>query len=292
MAHAILESPDAVESPIEPRAVLAPWVENPLRLFSWWEMEEFSARQVYALGKLLERVRAEHLHIRNSDDPATDSASNCRLSETRVEGLREFMAAIKEQTKQLGLEAATFFVQDIFTHAHVLTNAEVALQIANLDKLVRWEMGDHLFFFVSPDLAKYYDNPKLLGSSVLEKFPALEHDIVEAGNCYAAGRNTAVVFHLMRVMETGVQELGTKLDVTLVSEKNWQNILDEINKAIKALPKSPMAVKMAQAASNLYSVKLAWRNEVMHPNDNYLQEEAKNLIRLVKIFMEQLAGIV
>ena len=40
----------------------------------------------------------------------------------------------------------------------------------------------------------------------------------------------------MRVMETGVQEFGNKLGVSLVNEKNWQNILDEINKRIKALP--------------------------------------------------------
>jgi hypothetical protein len=39
-------------------------------------------------------------------------------------------------------------------------------------------------------------------------------------------------------------------------------------------------------------VKLAWRNEVMHPNDTYTLEEAENLIRLVKVFMGQLATIV
>ena len=158
--------------------------------------------------------------------------------------------------------------------------------------MVRWEMGDHLFFFVPPDRAQYYEKPDLLGGSVLAKFPTLQYDIVEAGNCYAAGRSTAAVFHLMRIMEVGVQEFGKKLGVTLAQEKNWQNILDEINKAVKALPKASGIVEMAQAAANLYSVKVAWRNEVMHPNETYMQDEAKNLIGLVKIFMEQLAGIV
>ena len=57
-------------------------------------------------------------------------------------------------------------------------------------------------------------------------------------------------------------------------------------------PKNPKTVKMSQASANLYAVKLAWRNEVMHPKDTYTLEEADNLIRQLKIFMEQLATIV
>jgi hypothetical protein len=49
---------------------------------------------------------------------------------------------------------------------------------------------------------------------------------------------------------------------------------------------------MSQVAANLYAVKLAWRNEVMHPNDKYTLEEAGDLIRLVKVFMGQLATVV
>ena len=182
----------------------------------------------------------------------------------------------------------------IIFNAHTFTNPQAAEQLVNLDRMIRWEMESHLFFFISPELAKYYDKPDLLGAAVIAKWPtALQYDIVEAGNCYAMSRSTAVVYHLMRVMEVGVQELGTKLGVSLANEKNWQNILDEVNKAIKALPaKSPATVGLAQAAANLYAIKLAWRNEVMHPNDTYTLDEAKNLIAQVKIFMEQLAGIV
>jgi hypothetical protein len=50
-------------------------------------------------------------------------------------------------------------------------------------------------------------------------------------------------------------------------------------------------VKLSQASANLYAVKLAWRNEVMHPKDTYTLEEAHNLIGQVKIFMGHLATI-
>jgi len=96
----------------------------------------------------------------------------------------------------------------------------------------------------------------------------------------------------MRVMEVGVRAFGTKLGVILTNEKVWQVILDGIHVAIRKLPpKNHATVEFSQIAANLYSVKLAWRNEVMHPNDTYTLEEADNLIRQVKIFMEQLAKV-
>jgi len=56
--------------------------------------------------------------------------------------------------------------------------------------------------------------------------------------------------------------------------------------------KDPTTVELAQASANLYSVKLAWRNEVMHPKETYTLEEADNLIRQVKIFMHHLATLI
>ncbi len=96
----------------------------------------------------------------------------------------------------------------------------------------------------------------------------------------------------MRVMEFGVQELGVKLGVALANEKNWQNILDEVNKGLKSLPpKDPTTMELSQAAANLYAVKLKWRNPTMHPTSKYTLEEAKSLITQAGIFMEQLAKI-
>ena len=173
------------------------------------------------------------------------------------------------------------------------SEALVSTKLEQLSSIVESELSSRLFVHVPQVGAAYYDQKELLGKEVIERFPTIQYDMVEAGNCYALGRSTACVFHLMRIMEVGVQEFGTKLGVALTNDKNWQNILDEINKAIKALPpKAPGTVAMSQASANLYSVKLAWRNEVMHPNDTYTLEEAEDLIRQVKLFMVQLAGII
>ncbi|WPP06349.1 hypothetical protein [Methylocella tundrae] len=133
----------------------------------------------------------------------------------------------------------------------------------------------------------------LFGPDVSANFPALTEDIAEAGNCLALSRHTAAVFHLMRVMEVGVQRLGDLLHISLPSTKNWQNILDEVNKAIKALPpKERLTKQYAESAAHLYNVKLGWRNEVMHPKQTYTEEEAVNVFNACRAFMRDLAGLV
>lgn len=151
------------------------------------------------------------------------------------------------------------------------------------------ERGGH-FFYIPIKRAESFDAKEPFGRIVSAKFPKLTEDIEEAHKCYACGRYTACVFHLMRIMEAAVQRFGKKLGVANVQNLVWQNILDRVNAAIKALPpKSSRTKKFAAVASHLYNVKLAWRNEVMHPKATYTEAEAENLLAQVKVFMNELA---
>ena len=94
-------------------------------------------------------------------------------------------------------------------------------------------------------------------------------------------------------METGLQEFGNKLGVPLTGEKNWHPILNEANKAIKAMNHKDQLTKIyAAAVAHLYNVKLAWRNEVMHPKETYTEDQAEEVFLTVKIFMSDLAQII
>jgi hypothetical protein len=97
------------------------------------------------------------------------------------------------------------------------------------------ELGDRILFSIDAENAKLLEETKpLFGPRVALKLPSTAEDISEAAQCLALNRPTACVFHLMRVMETGVQILGNRLGVQLTADKNWQNILDEANKANKS----------------------------------------------------------
>ena len=154
-------------------------------------------------------------------------------------------------------------------------------------------LEDTVFLVMPPESRELYRQPiPLFGPDVEAKFPQMSEDISEAGKCLALGRPTAAVFHLMRVMEIGTQKLGDALGVQLASQKNWQNILDGVNKAIKALDQKAAQTKAYAATSaHLYNVKLTWRNEVMHPKQTYTHEEATKVYSAVDIFIRDLASI-
>jgi hypothetical protein len=176
------------------------------------------------------------------------------------------------------------------------TYGEMILPIQELRLRMHDELKSRLFLYVPTIEARYYGVKEAFGEKVASKFGSAVTDIENSGDCIALSLSTASVFHLMRVMERGVQKFGKRLGIVLTGEKNWQNILDEVNKAIKAMPDSPLAAKKKKAAfaavsANLFNVKLAWRNPVMHPKESYAPEEAAEIYATVKRFMEHLATV-
>jgi hypothetical protein len=250
-------------------------------------MEKFSALSFYEIG---ERLALLDSVLEGDESNGAAEKKNFKDGGAASKAFLE----IKENCRKIGLAIAMKCIDGIIEQGlRGTTTEELIHSMTELNRIIKWEMEDRLFTYVPPDQASRYDQKELFGQNVNAKFPNIQFDLVEAGNCYALGRGTAVVFHLMRIMETGVKEFGTTIGIALADEKNWQNILDEVNKKIKVLPpKDPATVKISQASANLYAVKLAWRNEVMHPKGTYTLEEADNLIRQVKIFMEQLATII
>jgi len=167
-------------------------------------------------------------------------------------------------------------------------------RLAVLHERVIEELEGQLFLSIPKEVEDFYrQSEPLFGKLVEARFPQLTEDIFEAGKCLSLRRPTATVFHLMRVMESGLQAFGTKLNVALADEKNWQNILDEVNKKIRLLDhRLPETKKYAEASSHLYNVKVAWRNEVMHPKQTYTDEEALSIFRNVRTFIQDLAEFI
>lgn len=180
---------------------------------------------------------------------------------------------------------------------HMKDNLKVDNQLKNLIDQLHGRISDEIdsrFVFILSMNEKWFYNPDIpiFGKEVAGNFDDMNEDITEAGNCFALGRYTACVFHLMRVMEIAVQKFGDKLGVTAVHDKNWHNIVDEINKKIKNLPQKDTVTKAYTAiAAHLYNVKVAWRNPTMHPKETYTEEEATAILNAVKIFLKDLIKV-
>jgi hypothetical protein len=265
-----------------------PWREWPYPLVSWWDMQKFSASTFVQMMELLGSLPLL------CDDLPPDA----RVNRSAIEGSQTVLELLKKDCDELGLEIAVGMVDDVIVDLSMKVEPSVRYYRSRCDEIsqvVRLEMDKCLFLHITASTAKsLFNQLEILGPEVTKRFPpSVLDDAREAGNCLALSRPTACVFHLMRVMETGVQEFGKALGVTLVDEKCWQNILNEINKAIKLLPgKDPKTAELSQAAAALYSVKVAWRNQVMHPKDKYDEKEAADILQHVKTFMGQLARII
>lgn len=264
--------------------IFTPWEVERNKLLSWWDMQRFSAAtfQQIVTGLIFLISQIENLNnmAGGEDVEAGD------LAVKFIPGVTEFRA----ECEKLGLRTSMAFADEFIALADGMTVKRLTQALRQLEAAIRNEMKGHLFFFV--DEPQFYKQRQPFGARVAVWFPELEYDITEAGNCIAFDRGTACVFHLMRVMEVGVQRLGTRLAVPLANELNWQVILDLINKAIKSRDhKSAETIAIAQIAAHLYNVKVTWRNPTMHPTSKYTPDEAKDIYQNVKTFMGSLADL-
>jgi hypothetical protein len=155
------------------------------------------------------------------------------------------------------------------------------------------------FLVVHPENARLYENETPFGPLVRDKFPAAGDDIQGAAQCYALGQPTACVFHLMRVMELGVGLLKTRFRVKIPDPRNetWANIIRLVNVKIEALPTKTARQRgwkhdLATASAQLNAVRIATRNNVMHPKQTYTSEQASDVYASTRAFMIHLAGLI
>ncbi|MGA8026350.1 MAG: hypothetical protein WB992_04340 [Bryobacteraceae bacterium] len=171
-------------------------------------------------------------------------------------------------------------------------------EITILKKRIDDELRNVEFFSLEPGKSSFLNDPYLFGVNVFNRFPSATLDIEEAGKCLAFGRFTACVFHLMRVIEAGLRELGKSLNDPNLNPKtnpNWERILKRCDDELKKpyADRSPEWQKgpqfFADATANLRAVKDAWRNPSLHVEISYDEEKCSDVWNAVRAFMRHLA---
>ena len=213
---------------------------------------------------------------------------------------RQILAEIEAQCAELGLTASAASSHKLraFERRPVRTLGELRELYSELHGRLIDELKASVLLFVEPDKASLFTEQEHFGSQVTSQFPASIQDVEEAAKCLALGRNTACVFHLMRVMETGLRALGASLgDAKLDANANptWERILargdEELRKtADKRSPEWKAKPEFyAEAIASLRAVKTAWRNPTMHVRGVYDEEKALDIFHTVRSFMRHLA---
>lgn len=184
------------------------------------------------------------------------------------------------------------------TYQQCINETEVLRECIEADLEKLW------FAQIHPDKQKIAFDVPANWKKIWDMIPACKEDCHEAYYCYALERNTASVFHAMRVSEYGLRHVARKVRVTLTDKgkphpieyATWDKVIAGIKKKIeeaRQLSQGPKKIARLQfwssAAENCTYIRDIWRNEVSHTRRTYNDHEALGILERVKSFMQLLA---
>ena len=172
-----------------------------------------------------------------------------------------------------------------------ITFGALAQEVNVLKESVLDQIKSRKFLYIPPDRIPMYDAVDLFGPEVTASFRVSDFHIREAGTCMSLERPTASVYHLMCVLEGGLDSLSHAVGLPQ-SQKNWSVILKQIEDQIAAMgQQTPRADKefYSRAALQFNYFREAWRNHVAHGRAKFTETEAAKVFEHVKDFMLHLS---
>ena len=270
--------------------LIAPWGNNSYLLVSEYYMLQFPAERYMAISSRLTSViriieRAEYRYERINDQTIPSSKSE--------------VGEIKEDCQLLALESSVTKLEEI---EKILDDSpiynDLARQYKELYKCLFDEMTEKLCLFIPPDKQQFYLEPLEQFGLNVSRFESARIDIEEAGKSYATSRNTACVFHVMRVVEIGLNVLAQHLRVP-AEHTNWETIMMQIQNKIHEIDQAPKDVtpELWNSDHRFYSemdthfspLKITYRNYLIHSRKQYDEAEALTIYNHASSFMKHLA---
>ncbi|MGA3373558.1 MAG: hypothetical protein ABSC48_17555 [Terracidiphilus sp.] len=156
------------------------------------------------------------------------------------------------------------------------------------------ELSTRAFFSLESAESAAWNNKRAGGEDVSDKFPSTDFEFEEYSKCFAIGRYTAAVFHLMRILEIGLACLAKSIG-TDPADKSWEQILNGIQVALKANSQAkPPGWRdteqfYSEVSAQFRNLKNAWRNYTMHVRITYDKERAEEIFVHVRSLMKTMS---
>ncbi len=257
--------------------------ENPNGPVSLLDMLRFYAHNFVAafgtLGQAMMEIRSGH----TSPSSRTLGAVGASLG------------MLLKQCQELELKFSAVHLKRLAESDELRTLPKMLKALEETQQRIWDELNERTYVQIPVGSAMYYEpSTPPFGQKVFDQFSSAIDDVREAGNCLALERSTAVVFHLMRVMEAGLKVLAKELGIAYAP--SWESYLKQIAIAVEGDWKSKTAAEKArqplykELAGDLHAVKIAWRNPTMHIVKKYTPDEAMQVYNCVRQFMQRLAG--
>lgn len=208
--------------------------------------------------------------------------------------------SLREYLRRLGGDLRVTKPNDLFKTPEVIQR-----DLEHIQTSLRVELEQHHFLYIPSSRAKYLRKSSLFGPSVHKSFPEAREDIKSAGTAFAVELYAACIFHLMRVAEYGLRELGRKLKVQLTDKSkgvpleysDWNKVISGVRLNLNAARSLPQGAKKqrnlemySRAADHCEYMKDIWRNSISHARGSHSQPDALQAMEHVKGFMQLLAS--
>src|SRR5579872_763929 len=273
--------------------------ENPHRLVSLWDIVKLFRLDEYHEGydrfqELIFAIDGEMIQ------------GNLQVTDAQRRAFKEVLLLLKDQCEKLALDDSihVMIARAIgLSELEGVSKAILAERLQSINFLFGTRCDRHKFFTLTESESLKFENSKLFGNAVAAAFPSEEftYEVKEVGSCFALGRYTATVFHLMRVLEKGLKALANELTVpfsTPFDYLNWQNIIESIECEIKNLEKLKAGKYKAdtlkaysEIAKQFRYFKDAWRNGVAHSRETYTKVQARSILAHVGEFMNDIVKL-
>lgn len=292
---------DLAHTPEGVKVGLSPWLEHPFRLLSWLDMEKFSAESFHLIiQRLAEMQSAAYYHTNDAF---------ARVSSEAVDRIKVLLLpVVRTQCEKIGLRYSIKEIDRIASEitSPTLTNRQLQVAMTSILNRIRDELEGTLFVWVAPECAGYFEYPsdtdkfdsdqKALAGFIRDRFQKAVNEIDEARTCYAVGRWTASVFHLMRACEVGIKSVYKTLGIASPKlSDSWGQMLKPMDEQLQKKPADRSGAWAAEPlffdhiTNDIRAVKRAWRDTTMHVESTYDQSGALKALNAVTSLFTHLA---
>ena len=260
------------------------------RLISLLDMKDYLASRLHVVCEQITACHICALSIAHKGDSETQKKKAAEVAGR--------LKAIIPDLDFLGLRLTKIAVERAIPLATAWGENEILDNVGEIDSRMRDELSFFHLLYMSEDERRYYDKKELFGEHFRTAFPNANNEITEAGSCFALGRYTASVFHLMRATESGLEAVyvGVGLPPLAKNTWSWHTVLSEIDKKIKendSASTDPTWKTQSSFFRNahgfLFAIKQPLRNETMHLETSYGEGEAERVFDAVRSFLTHLA---
>ncbi len=214
--------------------------------------------------------------------------------------LARLLAAVGKLGARSAIKSALRLQAAIADEAHEVTYLMLLTVLADVESRFADHLDDIQIFVLDEADARAFVGDAIVDPGVSFNFPSTIFEFDEGAKCIALGRDTAGVFHMMRVLEIGLRALARYLgieDPIKPASKNWAAMLKLIKDEadVKWQPSKSAKIKERIMFDNIYAtldaVRNPWRNSTMHVETIYTPHEAGHIFNCTHFFMQKLADL-